>query len=210
MPQRRYSERLALSNRKHEQRRRKSAAVAAVALVGVLAIGGTMAWIFDRTDEVENTFQPVEVTCMVDEKIEGDVKKDVKVVNTGDVDAFIRAAVVINWVDINGDIVGELPEGYGYTTSSLPASAKWVKGTDGYFYYTELVEKDGVTENLIDSIASTYSGEGEQTCFLSVEILASAIQADGSDGSSTPVDSWDNAKTDVTRNADGSLSIASK
>ena len=151
-----------------------------VALVGILAVGGTAAWLATSTNEVKNTFEPTEVTCAVSETFENNVKSNVKVTNTGDVDAYVRAAVVINWVDAEGKVVAQVPEEYGYAlTGSLPASSKWVKGADGFYYYAEAVAPGASTvENLIDSIAPTFEGTGEQTCFLSVDILAGAIQAE--------------------------------
>lgn len=153
---------------------------AAVALVGALAVGGTIAYLTDGTERVVNAFEPVEVTCAVTETFANNVKSNVGVQNTGDVDAYVRVAVVINWVDAEGNVLGEVPDGYGYElVGGLPASEKWLEGDDGYWYYADPVGSGMTTgESLIDSIEPTFSGEGVQECFLSVEILSGAIQAE--------------------------------
>lgn len=184
MPQRRYSERLALSNRKREQRRRKSAVIAAVALAGVLAVGGTVAWIFDRTDEVENTFQPVEVTCKVNETVTGNTKSDVRVINTGDVDAYIRAAVVVNWAkqadDGSIEIYPEAPAAGDYAITydrgADGGGTAWAQEGD-YWYYTLPVKPAESTANLILS-CSPVEGKAPEGYSLYVEILSSAIQSE--------------------------------
>ena len=106
-----------------------------VALAGVLAVGGTAAWIATSTKAVQNTFEPTEVTCAVSETFaNGDaVKKDVAVTNTGDVEAYVRVAVVASWVpegaQANASVLGVAPElGVDY---SLAPSSDWVKGADG-------------------------------------------------------------------------------
>ena len=53
-------------------------------------VGGVYAFLFAETDPLTNRFDPVVVTCAVEEQFDGNVKRDVCIRNTGDIDAFIK------------------------------------------------------------------------------------------------------------------------
>ena len=108
------------------------------------------------------------------EKFDQNKKEDVKVKNTGTIDAYIRATYVINWLDQDGNIAASDPEGYGYTLNET-ADDKWVKGSDGYFYYTSPVAPGASTAGSLLTCTVTSPENPEYT--LSVEILAEAIQS---------------------------------
>ena len=103
----------------HKRFRRKSRKSAAL-LVSLLlllsvTVGGTIAFLMDDDGPLVNLFNPSQVTTNVVETIDGTTKKDVKIQNTGDTDAWIRAAVVITWQDSAGNVYGQLPvEGEDY------------------------------------------------------------------------------------------------
>lgn len=201
-------------------RRKRRAAVLAVALVGVLAVGGTVAWLTDETDEVTNVFGPAGVPVTVVEKFEKGVKSDVRIQNEGNVDAYVRAYVAINWVDDKGNIVVDVPGDYICDPANPLAKAVangWAKGSDGYWYYLTPVEPDDfddktyadMTGVLIESVKQT----GPDNAYaLQVDIVAQSVQADGADEAGVPavVDAWDNDKIDITVNADGSLTVAAQ
>ena len=75
-------------------------------LVLGLAIGGVLAFLSASTTELENTFTPSQVTSKVIETVTETEKTNVMIQNTGDTEAFIRAAIVINWADGNGNVYG--------------------------------------------------------------------------------------------------------
>lgn len=156
---------------------------ALIAVILMAGIGGTLAYLTTKTTEVENVFKPSQVTCEVREDFnDGDTeKKDVKIKNTGDVTAYIRAAVVANWVDNAGNIVEP-------ATVSFSSSDKWTKSGD-YYYYQESVPAEGLTENLINSCKTTSREDG---LHLQMTILAQAIQADGNTGATAT--SWSGIK----------------
>ena len=164
---------------------KRASAALVVALAGILAVGGAVAFIVDRTVEVTNSFGSSKVACVVYEdefnQNESTVKENVGVTNTGDVDAYIRAKVVVNWVDSEGNVLGIPPaegEGGDYIMS-LASESDWSYcKSDGFYYYAGRVPAGESTEELIESC--TVIGSAPDTCYtLSVEILASAIQADG-------------------------------
>lgn len=227
MLQQNHSREAFLAKRRRERRRRRALTAATVAFAGVLAVGGTLAYIFTQSGEAENTFQPSSVSCVVNEMMDLDemTKSDVSVANKGDVDAYVRAAVAVNWVDAAGNIVAGVPEGYSYMItnhdgstatdiSGLKPSNGWVKGpSDGFYYHTVAVSPEKATGELIEEISSSTPESPEY--FLSVEIIASAIQADGKDSSGRwAVDaawSTDAVKVDVDDEdnaiADGTLTV---
>ena len=69
-----------------------------ILLVFGIAVGGTIAFIMMQTDRKTNTFDPAQVSCEVMEEFNGTVKSNVAVKNTGNTDAYIRAAVNITWM----------------------------------------------------------------------------------------------------------------
>ena len=121
--------------------------LAAVVLMLACTVGGTLAFLITQTDSVTNTFDPGKVTCEVTEGSftdnESTVKQDVKIKNTGNTDAWIRATVVANWVK-DDKVVAPWTDDVRYNTTA------WTQGNDGYFYYKETVAAQGFTANLFD------------------------------------------------------------
>ena len=139
------------------------------------AVGTTLAYIFDRTPSVENTFEPVYVSCAVEEQSDGVTKSEVKVRNTGDINVFIRATFVAMWTATDGSVLSVAPvSGTDYTVEL--GSSRWVLGYDGFYYYTSQVIAGSATENLIESISVI--GTAPEGYTLSVHVAATAIQAE--------------------------------
>ena len=143
-------------------------------LVLGLSVGGTLAYLVTSTGPVTNTFTPGEVKTEIKEEFANDIKENVYVTNTGTVDAYIRAQIVINWVDDEGNIVADPGEGADYKLDM--GTINWVEGADGFWYYTEKVEPDGKTENLINKCEVT--AKADAGVGLQVTILSQAIQAE--------------------------------
>lgn len=64
----------------------------------------TSAWLVDSTQEEINTFIPGTVTTTVEEEFDGETKDNVFIRNTGNIDAYIRAAVIPVWKTESGDL----------------------------------------------------------------------------------------------------------
>lgn len=175
---------------------RTAVLIMAVLLLLGAAVGSTVAFLIDKTEPVKNAFEYAKVSCEVTEKFDQNKKEDVKVKNTGTIDAYIRATYVVNWVDEQGNIAAAVPESYSYNVTENPDS-KWTKGSDGYFYYTSSVAPGASTEGSLLTCTVTYPDNPEYT--LSVEILAEAIQ-------STPDKAVQEA-WGVTVNAGGKLAV---
>ena len=167
-----------------------------VLLVSILAllvgiVGSSLAYLITQTGSVENTFQPSKVTCEIQEEFSqgGSEKKNVQVKNTGDTDAYIRAALVFTWVDSQGNIAPVAVKESDYV---LVLGTGWsAKQTDGFYYYKTSVAPGEKTGNLVNSITrvENFAPEGYTLC---VDVIADAVQAKGeaSNGNKAVVEAW--------------------
>lgn len=149
-------------------------------LILILAVtaGVTIAYLTMRTNKVTNTFSAAFVTTDIEEEIDNHVKNDVKVKNTGDIDAYIRAAVVVTWQNEAGDVWGTMPvEGTDYSIEWTLDN--WFVGSDGFYYYKNPVEPEESTKILFTECQIKEGVNApEENYYLNVEILASGIQAE--------------------------------
>lgn len=154
-------------------------------VVLLIGVGATVALLVTNTITVTNNFNATKVSCKVNEDIDliDAIKKDVCIENTGTTDAYIRAEVVITWKNEAGEAYGQLPaRGTDYTITY--GTDSWFEAADGYFYYTKPVAATDATKELIEECKArnTLTAEDGTVYYLSVEILAEAIQADGGSG----------------------------
>ena len=144
------------------------------ALILLVTVGGSFAVLKNVGSGVTNKFLPARVTTDVLETLNGKNKTDIKVKNTGNTPAYIRAAVVMNWVDSEGVVVpGTLP--------ALPAALgnNWELNTsDGFYYYKIAVDPNGETTALFSS-AIIEPTNGPSGAHLQVSVLADGIQSQG-------------------------------
>lgn len=147
----------------------------ALVLLLTLAVGGSLAWLVSD-DKVTNSMVPGQVPITIHEQFDGTTKSDVYVTNDGNIQAFIRVAIVANAVDEQGNATTGTAPVYNVNTS------KWTQ-IGNYYYYNGIVEPKGKTDALFtDSVE--VNGE--------INILAESIQVLGgitSDGSAS-VDAW--------------------
>lgn len=146
--------------------------LAALAVIAMGVVGGTVAYLVTDTAPVVNTFTPGEVSCEIKETFNGTTKENVTVTNTGNTDAYIRAAIIVTWKDAEGNIAATVPVKDDDYKISLN-STEWTEH-GGYYYYKSSVAPEGTTVNLINSCEVLKSNDGYT---LSVEILADAIQS---------------------------------
>ena len=144
----------------------------AIILLISTAVGSTVAFLATKTEPVENSFEYADVSCEVTEDRDTD-GSIVQVKNTGTISAYIRAAVVANWIDADGNIAASVPEGYSYDLTC--SSGSWAQGNDGFFYYLLPVAPGALTEGSLLTCTVTCPENPEYT--LSVEVLAEAIQS---------------------------------
>lgn len=155
-----------------------------IVLILAIAAGGTVAYLVMESGTVANSFQSGFVTSQVNANGNGSFT----VTNTGNVDAYIRAAVVVNWMDSHGNVRGIGPTADEYTIGIN--SDKWTEN-GGFYYYKDRVGAKQTTEALVTSFELT--GTAPAGYDLVVEVVAEAIQADGdldSDGTPAYQDAW--------------------
>ena len=148
-------------------------------IAGVLAvgsIGGSLAW-FTSSDSITNPFSTASTDNPSDpnsgikihedfkpeeakNKLPGDeVKKQVNVINKAKYDQLIRVKIKKVWKDAKGKEKSDLNTKNiilnfekNLTDSNKPEEGKWIEGSDGYYYYNGIVNPDGQTANLLESV----------------------------------------------------------
>lgn len=166
----------------------------AIILLISTAVGSTVAFLATKTKPVENSFEYANVSCKVTQNCDTD-GSIVQVKNTGTISAYIRADVVANWIDVDGNIAASVPEGYSYDLTC--SSGSWAQGKDGFFYYLLPVAPGALTEGSLLTCTVACPEDPEYT--LSVEVLTEAIQ-------STPASAVNEA-WNVAVDGDGKLSV---
>lgn len=148
-----------------------------VLVVSVLALvlavaGGTLAWLVANSGPVTNTFTPATVSCKVEETFKNNVKSNVNVKNTSNIDAYLRVKLVTYRVNDDGQHIGGTAEIPTFTPGK-----NWVKHGD-FYYYTLPVAPDGTpAANLIDTITLTGSYNDADGGKQVIEVMAEAIQS---------------------------------
>ena len=125
-------------------------------------------------------------------------KSSVKVHNTGTVNAYIRAAVIANWVktDASGNEIVIAPLNFSDTNQCTFTDGfntdKWIPGGDGFYYYYEVVEPDKTTkEDLFKSpLIAGASPADPAEAYLKVVILTQGLPAKDATDQSDAATKW--------------------
>lgn len=170
--------------------------IASLAVLLTATVGSTAAWLVSKPAAVENNFVPGKVACQVLEDFGTEsgasVKRNVRVKNTGNTDAYIRVLLVFTWKDKDGNIFSNKPqEGNDYQIV-MDDLTDWImqkSDAGAYFYYKKPVAPSAETGKLIDSLRQIAGVTGPENgkYKLSVDILADAVQADPPEA---VADSW--------------------
>ena len=149
------------------------------------AVGGTWAFLVAQSEPVQNNFTYAHVSCTINEEFDGTTKSNVKIQNTGDIPAYIRARIVVTWKDANGNVSSTVPvKNTDYTIAFNETD--W-KQEGEYWYCKTAVDAKDFTPVLITKCEKT--GDSPDGYDLSVEILADAIQ---SEPASAVTEAWGN------------------
>lgn len=146
--------------------------------LATMVIGGTVAYLFTPASTVINTFSVPSGGSTIEEKLEENVKKEVVIQNTGDIDVYIRAKVIFTWKNMDGEVhptavihpEDEIKGDYEIKWNDT----KWQQ-IDGFYYYNGVIEANGKTDYLFTDCTSIKSGP-EEGYTLHVEILTQTIQ----------------------------------
>lgn len=158
---------------------KKSLLLLIVLALVVCSVGGTIAFIIANSETTTNTFTPAYVTCEVTKANDGTYS----VTNTGNVDAYLRVAVVANMMK-GADVYWKKP-GISVNTVS------WDDGSDSFYYYPQKVApQESVTFGTVEQSGTLKDVPSDYT--FTVQVLGEAIQAYGKTDSGTPAvtDAW--------------------
>lgn len=163
--------------------KRAVALLVCLALCMTAVVGVTLAFIFAKSDPVNNTFTPANIACEAHAAfpIMGGVK------NTGDAECYIRVALVVNWVKVVDGVEMIYAQQPTFTFEPLDG---WFLAPDGYYYYKEKVAVSAFTNALlsVESMQVIDSISPPDGYTPSVKVVASAIQA-----TADAVANWSNA-----------------
>ncbi|MGI5985064.1 MAG: hypothetical protein GXY01_10560 [Clostridiales bacterium] len=161
---------------------RSAALLLSLLLILGVAAGGTLALLAVSSGTIGNSFKTVAVTSKVEETFNNTTKSNVKIRNTGDIDAWIRVAVIPTWEDGSGNVVNQTASLNDLSISISTGS--WFKGSDGYYYCKSKIAPNALTPVLINSAAVKTSSDGYK---MNLQILCEAIQAEPE---SAVADAW--------------------
>lgn len=164
--------------------------LAVVACLAVMSVvGATLAYL-TATDSAKNTFTVGNVEIDLTEpnwdatgKVEAEdvypgepLAKDPTVQNTGANPCFVR-------ISVSG--LNQFAEKYNgamitYRTDYVEGALgdDWALHTDGYFYYTKVLEAGATTDALFDQIVIPFALENEEET-KDIDVIAQAVQAQG-------------------------------
>ena len=131
-----------------------------------------------KNNNIDNEFILGTVSTSVEETFENNIKKDVSIKNTGNVNSYIRASIIISYKDSNNVILSDTPiENTDYIID-FSQSTNWIySNTDGFYYYKLPVEPNTNTDILIDECKDL---QEYQDKILNVDIVTQSIQAEPS------------------------------
>ena len=129
------------------RRKRKKWVMLTVAMLLLLAagVGGSIAYLLDKTDMVNNTFTPGRVTVDIAEEKTPTTKSNIRVQNTGNVPAYIRVTLVTYWTDADNKVVPQ-PDGGSVSTPSVKPG--W-SCADNIYYYNSSVAPGDLTDAML-------------------------------------------------------------
>lgn len=152
-------------------------------LMLTLVVGTTLAILMTNTDPVTNIFKASKVTTSVEETLDGSTKSNVMIKNTGDTEAYIRAAVVVTWQDEDGNVHGNIPvAGTDYMIVYNLTDNGWGLSTDGFYYWRQPVKSvkedaENCTTDVLIKTCTPVANKAPKDYYLNVEIIGSGIQS---------------------------------
>lgn len=141
----------------------------------VIGVNQTIAYMQQRAS-VTNRFDIAVVEAQIEESFQNNIKEDVFVMNNSDFPVYVRAALVFQWKDSDGYVLGGTPEeNIDYDLELLLTEEGWFKGDDGYYYYRKPVKSGEPTSILVQSC--TPKNPESQLNKISLDVMVQVIQA---------------------------------
>lgn len=148
-----------------------------------ISVSGTLAWLQDNTDEVENVFTPTKVDTEIDEDFDNNIKSSIVIINKADsIPVYVRVAVVGNWIDDKGKVVAP------WTGSVVYNDTDWIKLGD-YYYYKSPLSAGATSNNLLKVDNPITAGSSPvDGAHLEIDVIHQSIQANPT---SVVIGEWD-------------------
>ena len=185
--------------------RRTLVLLLSLALILTASVSVTLSYLFGKTDDVENDFIPAYVSCQVVSENASTVSDNITtthleqicIKNTGNTDAYIKAKVVVTWKDTeHKNVHAKSPVKDKDYQINFADDVAWGMGLDGFYYFLSPVSPEQLTDVLITSCVQLNTAEVPEGYYLSVEVIASAIQT----RYPTAVEQWSNGKVYLDEN----------
>ena len=141
------------------------------------------------TYQIDKVVNAIEVAVVEDFVAADRTKKNVNAKNIGTANAYVRAAVIANWVDGNGSVIApldftsvgtdkQLKEFCGFNTGT----DKWVKGSDGFYYYPKIVKPGNEPKIKLfgESLVAGKSPAEDTGAHLVVTVIVQGLEAGSS------------------------------
>ncbi len=154
---------------------RKAALILSLCLIFALAVGTTFALLKAHSAPVTNTFTAAKSGTDIVEKLDGNQKTSIQVINTGTATSYVRVKLVMNWVDKSGNVSAE-----PVNISVDYDKTNWFEQGDIYYYTKPVAPKDAATGKVTSNLLKTPITQPEGApdgCHLEVTVLAESIQA---------------------------------
>ena len=172
-----------MSNSDMRQKSRKKkiisrAALTAICMVLLLfcGIGGTLAFLIDRTGPIKNIFTAATVKNEVEETFDGTEKSKIVVENTGDTPVYVRVKLISYRIKVDESGTETIVGGASEIPSFIAERGWFYDDTTKCYYYKKALEKTGdQTSDLLESSITLrkYEDGSKQV----IEVLSEAIQA---------------------------------
>jgi len=147
-------------------------------IILICLVSGTSAYLIIKFG-IQNMFTIGEVKPEIIETFdtENKTKSDVYVKNSGNVPIYLRVAIIISWKDAQGKILETIPEENIDYSIDFSTSPNWMKSSDGYYYYENILEENENTNILVEECVQIKEYDNR---ILEVSFGVQAIQAEPS------------------------------
>ena len=164
----------------------KKALILESILIVLLGISSITYAFLSKTNTNTNTLVLGTVTPVIMETFDSTnkIKEDVYIKNNGNIDIYVRVALVFSFEDSNGVILSEEPIEDDDYTITFSSSTNWVLGSDGYYYYKDKIPANSRTDILIDSCENIKNYTDKS---FTLDIVVQGIQASPS---SSVTEAW--------------------
>lgn len=188
---------------KNKINKRYTLLLISLTILFTVVIGGTLAYLLDSSDKVENTFTPAKVTVNIHEVKQQNIKYNIYVTNAtlaskDAVPVYVRAKLVVYWTDMinNKEQVIPKPDNAEIV---IPAPVNgWFLVDDTYYYPLVVKPGDSTLAMVLQANPITVTVPAGTSIKCYVDVRAEAIQAE-------PSDAVEAAWQDVSVGADGNL-----